>query len=130
MTTFTSISKRLALVGLLLAGTSASAQQDSLPGTGRGGGGGGPAAEPRPRPYQQVVTAGARTRDGLFKTHRIGARLLYEVPRTALNKELLLVTRLARTPLNAGFGGQQVGQRRVLCWERRDNRVLARTMSY
>jgi hypothetical protein len=124
----TSTPFRLALVGLLLAGSTAFAQ-DTTAGPGRGGGG-GQAAEPRPRPYQQVVTSGARTRDGLFKTHRIGARLLFEVPRSALNKELLLVTRLSRAPVNATLAGQQVGQRRVLRWERRDNRVLVRTVSY
>jgi hypothetical protein len=121
-------SSRVALVGLALAGSFASAQQDSTLGAGRGAG--GQAAEPRPRPYQQVVTSGARTRDGLFKTHRIGSRLLYEIPRGALNKDLLLVTRLSATPVNAGYGGMQVGQRRVLRWERRDNRVLVRTVSY
>src|SRR5688572_21575952 len=126
MTTSTSV--RLALAGLALAGGAASAQQDTLAGPGRGGG--GQAAEPRPRAYQQVVTSGARTRDGLFKTHRIGARLLFEIPRSALNKDLLLVTRLSRAPVNAALAGQQVGQRRVLRWERRDNRVLARTVSY
>jgi len=130
MTNLISTPIRLALVVLVIGASLASAQQDTLVGGGRGGGGGGQAAEPRPRPYQQVITSAAHSRDGLFKTHRIGARLLFEIPRGALNKELLLVTRLARTPLNAGFAGQQVGQRRVLRWERRDNRVLVRTISY
>jgi hypothetical protein len=77
-----------------------------------------------------VVTAQARTRSGLFKTHRIGSRLLFEIPRSALNKDLLLVVRAARVPVNAGYGGQQIGARRVVRWERRDNRVLFRNVSY
>jgi len=90
----------------------------------------GPAAEPTPRPYNRVITAEARSRDGLFKTHRIGSRLYFEIPRGALNKEMLLVTRTARVPVNQGYGGQQVAQNLVLRWERRENRILLRTVSY
>jgi hypothetical protein len=114
---------------MLLTGyAGAQTPQDST--GGRGGGGGGAQAEPRPRAYAQVVTAQAKSRDGLFKTHRIGSRVLFEIPRAALNKEMLLVTRLDRAPVNTVYGGQQVGQRRVLRWERRDHRVLVRTVSY
>ncbi|MBK8250047.1 MAG: zinc-dependent metalloprotease [Gemmatimonadetes bacterium] len=99
-----------------------------------GAGGQPPAAgapgEPTPRPYNRVVTPNAKTRDGLFKVHRVGSRLLFEIPRAAMNKELLLVVRGARVPVNAGYGGQQLGARRVVKWERRDNRVLLRNISY
>ena len=91
---------------------------------------GGPAAEANPRPYGRVVTAQARSRDGLFKTHRVGSRVLFEIPRRAMNKDMLLVTRIARTALGAGYGGQQAGQNDILRWERRDNRVLVRMISY
>jgi len=66
----------------------------------------------------------------LIKTHRIGSRLLFEIPRAVLNKDLLLVTRAARVPVNAGYGGQQLGPRRVVKWERRDNRILLRNVSH
>ena len=93
--------------------------------------GGAPlAGDPQPRPYNRVITAQAKTRDGLLKTHRVGSRLYFEIPRRALNRELLLVPRASRTPLNRGYGGQQTGSSRVLRWERRENRVLLRTVSY
>src|SRR3989304_862771 len=88
------------------------------------------AGEPRPRPYNRVITSEARTRDGLFKTHRIGSRLYFEIPRSQLGKELLLVTRAARVPVNLGYGGPQLGPSRVLRGERRDYRGLLRTDSY
>jgi hypothetical protein len=92
--------------------------------------GGGPGAEPAPRPYGRVITPGAKSRAGLFKTHQIGSRLYFEIPSSALNKEMLLVTRTARVPVNQGYGGLQAGQNLVLKWERRDNRVLLRRVSY
>lgn len=106
--------------------------QDSARGPGQGAGGGqqGAPAEPSPRPYSRVITAQAQSRDGYFKVHRIGTRLLFEIPRSSFNRELLLVTRAARVPVNAGYGGQQIGPRRVVKWERRGNRVLLRNISY
>jgi hypothetical protein len=86
--------------------------------------------EPAPRPYNRVITGEARSKDGLFKTHRVGSRVYFEIPRRALNKEMLLVTRTARVPVNQGYGGQQAAQNIVLRWERRDNRVLLRSVSY
>lgn len=96
--------------------------------------GGGAAGEPNPRPYRQVVTAEAKTRDGLWRTHMIGQRLLFEIPTDVYGKDILIVARVARAPEspNAGgpYGGQQLGQRRVIRWERRGNRVLLRGISY
>lgn len=92
--------------------------------------GAAPTGDPMPRPYNRVVTPQAVSRDGLFKTHRIGSRVLFEIPGAALNKDMLLVTRAARVPVNAGYGGQQIGQRRVVRWERRGNRILLRNVSY
>jgi len=98
------------------------------------GPGGGAASEPNPRPYRQVVTAEARSKDGLWKTHMIGGRLLFEIPASLYGKDILMVPRVARAPegTNAGgpYGGQQLGQRRVVRWERRGNRVLIRAISY
>src|SRR5688572_26501735 len=96
---------------------------------GQGGGGGQQQAEPNPRPYARVVTREANTRNGLFKVHRIGSRLLFEIPRKELGKDILLVSEIAKTTLGVGYGGQALNNR-VLRWERRDNRVLLRGVSY
>lgn len=87
-------------------------------------------AEAQPRPYNRVITAEAVSRPGLFKTHRVGTRWYFEIPRKELNRELLLVTRAARVPVNMGYGGQQFAPTWVVRWERRDNRVLLRAVSY
>ncbi len=86
--------------------------------------------EPAPRPYNRVITQQARSRDGLFKTHRVGNRVYFEIPRSAMSRELLLVTRVSRVSLGQGYGGQQAGANLVLRWERRDHRVLLRNVSY
>jgi hypothetical protein len=95
-----------------------------------GGGGGAATAEPNPRPYNTVVRgANLTTKAGLFKTHRIGARVLYEIPRHELDKDLLLVTQIAKTTIGQGYGGQALGNR-VVRWELKNNRVLFKSVSY
>ncbi len=91
--------------------------------------GGGQRAPVRPQPYARVITSDFTTRAGLFKAHRRGDRLLYEIPRAELGRDFLLVTQIARTTLGVGYGGQAVSNR-VVRWERRDNKVLLRTASF
>jgi hypothetical protein len=91
--------------------------------------GGGQRAPVRPQPYARVITSDFTTRAGLFKAHRRGDRLLYEIPRPELGRDFLLVTQIARTTLGVGYGGQAVSNR-VVRWERRDNKVLLRTASF
>ncbi len=85
-------------------------------------------AEPEIRPYEKVITKDAATQRGVFTVHRIKSRLYYEIPATELGKEFLWVTKIARTP-GLGYGGMSVGNR-VVRWERKDNRVLLRNVSY
>ncbi len=64
---------------------------------GRAPGAGGAAPAPAaPRPYNRVVTSEAKTRRGLFITHRVGDRLYFEIPAKELNKDQLVVGRYAR----------------------------------
>ena len=99
-------------------------------GRGRGAtGGAAQAGAATPLPYNRVVTARAQTKNGLFKVHQIGDRLLFEIPGAELNKDILLVQEIAQTTLGAGYGGQAAGNR-VLRFERRGNHVLMRGISY
>jgi hypothetical protein len=97
---------------------------------GRGGAGGaaGANAAANPQPYNRVVTAQAQTKNGMFKTHKIGERVLFEIPRRELNKDILLVQEIAQTAVGAGYDGAPAGNR-MIQFERRDNRVLLRGIS-
>ena len=107
---------------------------------GRAGLPGAPGAAAAPRPYNRVITAEAKTRRGMLITHRVGDRLYFEIPAKELNKDELMVGRLARAaagnqtpgPTSPGFGdyaGDQFGER-TLRWERNGNHVILRSPSY
>lgn len=95
---------------------------------GRQGGGQGAAAA-RPQPYDRVITAEAKTDDGIFKVHRIGDRLFFEIPKAQLDKDFLWVTQIKRTTTGAGWGGQAAGNR-VIRWVPKGDRVLMLDINY
>ena len=100
----------------------------------RGAGPGAAGGQARPQPYNRVVTAEAKTRRGLFAVHRIGDRLLFEIPAKELNTDMLVVgryTRAAAAP-TGGFNdyvGDEFGERTIR-WERNGNRVILRATSF
>jgi len=79
--------------------------------------------------YNEVITAEAVSDTGLFITHRVKDKLYYEIPEHELGEELLLVTRLAKAQTGTGWSGQRVNNQ-VVRWERRNNRVLLRGVTY
>jgi len=79
--------------------------------------------------YSDVITDEAITSEGLFDTHMIGSDLFYEIPLGMMDREMLLLTRVARTPDGAGYGGSKSNTSTVR-WERSGDRVLLRLVSY
>jgi hypothetical protein len=106
--------------------------QDNAPDNaagGRGNQGGRGGAAQQPRPYNQVITANAKTDEGVFKVHRINDTLFYEIPKKELGKDFLWVGQLKNTVNGAGYGGTAAGSR-VVRWELYNNRVFLRVVDY
>jgi hypothetical protein len=95
--------------------------------TGRAGRGGNQA--PAPRPYGQVITSAAKTDEGIFKVHRVGDTLYYEIPKAELGKDYLWVTQIKKTTIGVGYGGQAAGSR-VVRWVQKGDRVLLENIDY
>ncbi|MEJ2539290.1 MAG: zinc-dependent metalloprotease [Gemmatimonadota bacterium] len=79
--------------------------------------------------YDEVITDDAETDEGLFDVHRIDEDLFYEIPVDRLGEEMLLLTRVARAPDGAGYGGSKTNTS-VVRWERNGDRILLRLVSY
>ena len=56
-------------------------------------------------------------------------KLYFEIPYDMLDREMLLVSRIARTATSIGFGGQKTNTQTVR-WQRHNNDVLLRIVSY
>lgn len=82
-----------------------------------------------PQPYEKVITKDAVTKEGIFKVHKVKDKYFYEIPSGEIGKEFLWVTQIARTTLGVGYGGQALG-RRVVRWERIENKINLRNVNY
>ncbi len=85
--------------------------------------------EDEPKSYTDVITDEAVTSEGLFDTHMIGDDLYFEIPLDMMEREMLLLTRIAATPAGVGFGGSKANTSTVR-WQRMGERVLLRLVSY
>jgi hypothetical protein len=93
-----------------------------------------PKPKPKPKkgailPYDKVVTKEMKTDEGLFKVHSLEDTFLFEVPDSLLNREMLMVTRIAKTANGIGFGGGKTNTQ-VLRWERKKKKILLRIVSH
>ena len=93
------------------------------------------AAKPKPKPkkgdiqpYSKIITKEAKTDEGLFKVHKIDDKFFYEIPDTLFEREMLMVTRIAKTANGLGFGGGKQNEQ-MLRWQKHDKKVLLRVVS-
>ncbi len=112
----------------------AEAQRRMPPGAGAGAsgdGGGGNASEKKSsiKPYDEIVTDEFTTKSGLFLVHTDGDNILYEIPSSALNYDMLWVTQVAGTQAGYSYAGMPAGDR-VVRWEKRGDNILLRDVNY
>ena len=81
------------------------------------------------QPYDKVITAKAVSDEGLFKVHKIEDKYFYEIPDSLVDREMLMVTRIAKTAEDIGYGGENV-RNQVVRWQKKDKKVLLRVVSY
>ncbi|MGB3548082.1 MAG: zinc-dependent metalloprotease [Saprospiraceae bacterium] len=83
--------------------------------------------------YDDVITKETETQQGLFTIHRQpDGKLLFELPVALLDDEILVVSRISGHVKGLNFGGAGMKSRpqQVIRWQRLDNQVLLRSVSY
>jgi len=81
------------------------------------------------KPYDKVITKEAKSDNGLFTVHQVDEKYFYEIPDSLLNREMLTVTRIAKTANGIGFGGGKQDTQ-VHKWEKKNNQILLRVVSH
>ncbi|WP_299665127.1 zinc-dependent metalloprotease [uncultured Polaribacter sp.] len=83
--------------------------------------------------YSDFVKKDTKTDEGLFKVHENKDQFIYEIPKSYLGKEMLLVTRIKDIPADLGGGYVNAGSKintQVIVWEHYKNKVLLKVKSY
>ncbi|WBL26115.1 zinc-dependent metalloprotease [Zunongwangia sp. HGR-M22] len=81
------------------------------------------------KPYAKVITKDAKSDKGLFTVHKVKNKYYYEIPDSLFNREMLTVTRIAKTASGIGFGGGKQNTQ-VHRWQKKGDQVLLRVVSH
>jgi hypothetical protein len=92
-------------------------------------------AEGEPKPYKDVITKAAVTSTGLFKVHQVKDKYYFELPDSILNRDLLIVSRIAKSPVSrskqrTGYPGDDISENVVRFEKGKDNKIFLRNISY
>lgn len=84
------------------------------------------------KPYSQVITKDAKSDAGLFTYHLVKTKHYFEIPADLLEKEMLIVSRIAGITQGISFGGAGMKSRpqQVVRWQKVGNKILLRSVSY
>jgi len=65
----------------------------------------------------------------LFDVHKIKDKYYFEINDSLIGREMLMVTRIAKTAAGIGFGGGKQNTQ-VLRWQKKDSKILLRVVSH
>ncbi len=88
------------------------------------------AAQSGPKPYKEVVTAKAKSRTGMFRTHMIDDKLYFEIPRAEFGSEMMMIARAVESTLQDPGGFFGGGAQSLVRWELHGDNVVLRERSY
>lgn len=81
------------------------------------------------RPYDKLINSHAVTDSGLFIVHKVRDKYYYEIPDSLFGRDMLMVTRVAKSADGFAYGGQEINNQ-VLRWSVHDRQVLLKIISY
>jgi hypothetical protein len=82
------------------------------------------------KPYREVIPSSAKSQWGLFGVHEVSGKFFYEIPEAMLSRDMLMVSRIAKTLDGIGYGGEQIN-RQVLRWDLlKGDKIALREVSY
>jgi hypothetical protein len=82
--------------------------------------------------FSEIITEDAISQKGFFTVHQIDDKYYFEIANDLLEKEILVVSRIAGYVKNLSFGGAGMKSRpqQVVRWQRHEDKILLRSVSY
>ena len=82
--------------------------------------------------YKDIITDKAESDEGLFTVHKVKDKYYFEISNDLLEQEILIVSRISGHVKNLNFGGAGMKSRpqQVIRWQKHDNKILLRSVSY
>ncbi len=82
------------------------------------------------KPYHEVITDKAETMEGLLTVHLVDKKYYLEVADSIFGRDIMAITRMAKTPTGAGYGGEQANRQVIQFEKGPDENVFIRIVSF
>jgi hypothetical protein len=79
--------------------------------------------------YEKVITDKAVSKSGFFKVHEVDEKLFFEIPKSAIGREILWYAELAGVSTGTGYLGSAAAER-VIRFTRRNDTLYLRLVDY
>ncbi len=80
--------------------------------------------------FKDVITDEAESMLGMLATHHVGDKYYFEIPDSLLGRDIMTITRMAKTPTGAGYGGE-LANRQIIRFEKGPhNKIFIRVVNY
>ena len=84
--------------------------------------------------FSDLIPAKTKVNKGLFNTYKVEGKYYFELPDSILGREMMVITRLSKTPSgikvwNQQYGGEESNDQ-VWKWEKHDKQIFIKVPSY
>src|SRR5690349_1188699 len=88
-----------------------------------------------PSTYNKLIKTGAISRSGIFTVHKVSDKYYFEIPDSLLERDILIVTRIAQgaagvRPGYTGYSGDQVGNTIIRFEKGPDHKLFLRRITF
>lgn len=83
----------------------------------------------KPKLYEEVISAEAQTKRGLFTVHKVQNRFYFEISDSLFERELLVVNRISKAPVGV-YAGDQINENVIMFSKGPYNKVFIKNISY
>jgi len=83
-----------------------------------------------PQPYADVITAKTVSMMGMVAVHRVEEKYYFEIPDSIFGRLIMAVTRVAKSPTGAGYGGEEVNEQVIRFEKAPGDKVLIRVVGF
>jgi hypothetical protein len=117
------------LAAFLIAGCASTDSVQSSDGASERPSRGAASSSDGPKAFSEVIKDDFEKDEGLFNVYKDNSTYYYEIPDEMLDREMLMVSRIAKTADGIAYGGMK-NNTQVLRWEKRDDKILMRRVSF
>ncbi|MEL7118920.1 MAG: zinc-dependent metalloprotease [Bacteroidota bacterium] len=82
--------------------------------------------------FEDIITDEAISDEGLFNVHKVGAKYYFEIPNDLLDKDILMISRIAGHVKGLNFGGAGMKSRpeQIIKFQKHEENLLLRYVTY